>query len=90
MNKFKINSPLSNKPDEEIKAELFGKDAEEHIIKNNYQASPKPTKSFTVPLTEEELSILNKIAIVHDRSKRYMARKLLAKALIEEFNKINS
>lgn len=85
MSKFKINMPLSrNNGEEEIKAELFGRDAESHLIKNDYATNAKPTKSFTIPLTEQELLLLQKVAQKHDRSQRYIARKLLVKVLISE------
>ena len=34
MSKFKINAPLSKNKVEEEKAELFGQDAENHLIKD--------------------------------------------------------
>lgn len=89
MSKFKINAPLSKNKVEEEKAELFGQDAENHLIKDTYSTNTRPTKSFTVPLTENELSLLQKIARVHDRSQRYMARKLLVKALNSELTNIS-
>ncbi|WP_236870162.1 hypothetical protein [Candidatus Bandiella numerosa] len=90
MSKFKINSPLTKNKIEEEKAELFGQDAENHLIQDSYNKNIRPTKSFTVPLTEYELSLLQKIANVHDRSQRYMARKLLVKALSSALNDISS
>ena len=89
MSKFKINTPLSKNKLEEEKAELFGQDAENHHVKDTYSNNARPTKSFTVPLTEHELSLLQKIARIHDRSQRYMARKLLVKALNAELNNVS-
>jgi hypothetical protein len=89
MSKFKINSPLSKTSEEEEKAELFGRDAENHTVQNQYPPNIKPTKAFTVPMTEHELSLLQKIARIHDRSQRYMARKLLVKILKSELDNIS-
>lgn len=86
MSKFKINTPIAVNKEEEVKAEQFGKDAEKHVVQNTYQVKPKPTKSFSVPLTEDELHLLRKIANMHDRSQRYVARKLLVKILNSELS----
>ena len=88
MNKFRVNKPLSDLNNEQtIKMQNFADGADEHKIEDkNLNPKEKPNKSFTVPLNEYELSLLQQLAKNLDRSQRYTSRKLLVKALETELN----
>jgi hypothetical protein len=88
MNKFRVNKPLSDLNNEQsIKMKNFADGADEHKIEDkNLNPKEKPNKSFTVPLNEYELSLLQQLSQNLDRSQRYTSRKLLVKALETELN----
>ena len=88
MNKFRVNKPLSDLNNEQsIKMKNFADGADEHKIEDkNLNQKEKPNKSFTVPLNEYELSLLQQLSQNLDRSQRYTSRKLLVKALETELN----
>jgi hypothetical protein len=70
-----------------IGLQTFTDNAETHIAnKVDIDINAKPTRSFTVPLNEYELSLLKQIAKQLDRSQRYISRKLLVKILEQELN----
>ncbi len=88
MNKFRVKKPLSDLNNEQsIKMKNFADGADEHKIEDkNLNPKEKPNKSFTVPLNEYELSLLQQLSQNLDRSQRYTSRKLLVKALETELN----
>lgn len=88
MNKFRVNTPLSKLTDEQnIKVQLFTEGALEHKVENlDFNPHDKPNKSFTVPLNEYELLLLQRLSHTLDRSQRYVSRKLLVQALEKELN----
>jgi hypothetical protein len=88
MNKFRVKKPLSDLNNEQsIKMKNFADGADEHKIEDkNLNPHAKTNKSFTVPLNEYELSLLQQLAKNLDRSQRYTSRKLLVKALETELN----
>jgi hypothetical protein len=88
MNKFRVNKPLSDLNNEQsIKMKNFADGADEHKIEDkNLNPKEKPNKSFTVPLNEYELSLLQQLSQNLDRSQRYTSRKLLVKALETELD----
>ena len=88
MNKFRVNKPLSDFNNEQnIKIQNFVDWADAHKIEGkNLNPQAKPNKSFTVPLNEYELSLLQQLSQNLDRSQRYTSRKLLVKALENELN----
>ena len=88
MNKFRVNKPLSNFNNEQnIKMQNFADGADEHKVESkNLSPIAKTNKSFTVPLNEYELSLLQQVAKNLDRSQRYISRKFLVKALETELN----
>jgi hypothetical protein len=88
MNKFRVNKPLSDFNNEQnIKMQNFVDGADEHKIEGkNLNPKAKPNKSFTVPLNEYELSLLQQLSQNLDRSQRYTSRMLLVKALENELN----
>jgi hypothetical protein len=88
MNKFRVKKPLSDLNNEQsIKMKNFADGADEHKIEDkNLNPKEKPNKSFTVPLNEYELSLLQQLSQNLDRSQRYTSRKLLVKALKTELN----
>lgn len=88
MNKFRVNKPLSDLNNEQnIKIQNFVNGADEHKIENqNLNPKAKPNKSFTVPLNEYELLLLQQLSQNLDRSQRYTSRMLLVKALENELN----
>ena len=76
MNKFSVNKPLSDFSNEQnIKIQHFIDGADEHKIE------ARPNKSFTVPLNEYELSLLQQVSQNLDKSQRYTSRMILVKAL---------
>jgi hypothetical protein len=88
MNKFRVNKPLSDLNNEQaIKMKNFADGADEHKIEDkNLNPKAKPNKSFTVPLNEYELLLLQQLSQNLDRSQRYTSRKLLVKALETELD----
>jgi hypothetical protein len=88
MNKFRVNKPLSDfNSEQNIKIQNFVDGADEHKIEGkNLNPKAKPTKSFTVPLNEYELSLLQQLSQNLDRSQRYTSRMILVKALENELN----
>jgi hypothetical protein len=88
MNKFRVKKPLSDLNNEQsIKMKNFADGADEHKIEDkNLNPKEKPNKSFTIPLNEYELSLLQQLSQNLDRSQRYTSRKLLVKALETELN----
>jgi len=91
MSNFRVSKPLSNiDSNKEKDIHKFTKGADNHSVDvTALERAAKPTKSFTVPMNEYELSLLKQIAENEDRSQRYMSRKLLLKAMEQEL-KINS
>ena len=88
MSKFRVNKPLTHTGHEQdIRIQAFAKGAEEHVIEDTkLNPKDKPTKSFTIPLNEYELLMLQKLSAIKDRSQRYISRQLLVKALENELN----
>jgi hypothetical protein len=88
MNKFRVNKPLSNLNNEQnIKLQNFTNGANEHKVDDlNLNPKAKPSKSFTVPLNEYELLLLQQLSQNLDRSQRYVSRMLLVKALEKELD----
>lgn len=88
MNKFRVKKPLSDLNNEQsIKMKNFADGADKHKVESkNLSPHAKTNKSFTVPLNEYELSLLQQLAKNLDRSQRYTSRKLLVKALETELN----
>lgn len=88
MNKFRVKKPLSDLNNEQsIKMKNFADGADEYKVESkNLSPHAKTNKSFTVPLNEYELSLLQQLAKNLDRSQRYTSRKLLVKALETELN----
>ncbi len=88
MNKFRVKKLLSDLNNEQsIKMQNFADGADEHKVESkNLSPHAKTNKSFTVPLNEYELSLLQQLAKNLDRSRRYKSRKLLVKALETELN----
>jgi hypothetical protein len=86
MSQFRVKKPISNLDTKRsVELEKFTKDADIHAINNRpINRTAKPTKSFTVPLNEYELGLLQQLAKNLDRSQRYMSRKLLVKILEQE------
>ncbi len=85
MSKFKVSKPLASDGEiQEAKAETFSNGSSTRSINNNFDADAKPNRSFTIPLNDYELSLLQAVAKKNDRSQRYMARKLFKAALIKE------
>ena len=87
MSQFRVKKPISNLDTKRsVELEKFTEDADIHAINNNraINRTAKPTKSFTVPLNEYELGLLQQLAKNLDRSQRYMSRKLLVKILEQE------
>jgi hypothetical protein len=91
MSHFRVQKPLSQSNAKKASdLQKFTNDAETHSInKEQIDISAKPTRSFTVPLNEYELGLLQQLAKKLDRSQRYMARKLLVKMLEDELNITN-
>jgi hypothetical protein len=88
MNKFRVTKPISNintEKEEEIKR--FSEAADSHEISISMPGNDdKPQKSFTIPLNDYELNLLRLAAKKDNRSQRYIARKLLVKAIEEYMN----
>lgn len=88
MSQFRVKQPMSKLDVKKaIDLQTFTDNAETHIAnKVDIDINAKPTRSFTVPLNEYELSLLKQIAKQLDRSQRYISRKLLVKILEQELN----
>lgn len=88
MSKFKVTRPINSfNTDTSIKVQSFAAGAENHSVINiKLDPNAKAGKSFTIPLNEYELSILKNVANKLDRSQRYVARRYLVKALLQEMN----
>lgn len=87
MSKFKVSKPIpENNQIENAKAENFSKGHATRTISNDFNPEAKPNRSFTIPLNDYELSLLQAIAKQNDRSQRYVARKLFRSILIKELD----
>ncbi|WP_157668048.1 hypothetical protein [Rickettsia gravesii] len=88
MSKFKVTKPINYfNTDTNIKVQSFASGADSHSVSNfELDKHAKATKSFTIPLNEYELAVLKTVASKLDRSQRYVARRFLIKALLEEVN----
>ena len=88
MTKFRVSKPLSVLDNEQnIKLQNFTGGADKHRVEDlNLNPKAKPSKSFTVPLNEYELLLLQQLSQNLDRSQRYTSRMLLVKALEQKLN----
>lgn len=86
MSQFRVKRPMSKLDVKKvIDLQAFTNDAETHSVnQKTLDINAKPSKSFTIPLNEYELSLLQQLAKKLDRSQRYVARKILVKKLEEE------
>ena len=86
MSQFRIKKPKSNLDTKQsVELEKFVENADIHAINNlSINRTDKANKSFTIPLNEYELGLLQKLAKKEDRSQRYMSRKLLVKIMEHE------
>jgi hypothetical protein len=88
-NKFRIKAPMSQVGiDKSTEIEQFAKAGEKRdpYYSNIVTEKEKLTKSFTIPLNENELDMLRRSAQKDNRSQRYIARQLLVDAMKKYLN----
>lgn len=70
-----------NKDDQKVKEFVSG--ASERHGKQQLDENAKPTKSFTTPMNEFEIELLQQLSDKTDISMRKLSRRLLVKAMKE-------
>ncbi|ALA24334.1 hypothetical protein AVI51_14980 [Piscirickettsia salmonis] len=75
----KISSKATKK-----ELEITSKGDDSYIERNELDPNAPPTKGYTVPLNEYELTLLLKISEKHDRSQRKQIRRFVIDALEQE------
>lgn len=86
---FKINKPFSDSDlsvKQKIESQNFLKGADSHTIKQINPTDKTPVKQIRMSLSEYEDSLVDELAARENRSRAYILRTILRKALEEAVN----